>query len=130
MKERFKLNSKLEAGDRVKDINILLPKRRSEFYVRLYTLFNANPQVSYEGYEYFIIDTLTGVEFSAGLTGFGPGYFSSDHSVKVKDTIDYFHEILFKQSEFKDCRLEMENDFGKTILGYENNGFIEIDEEG
>ena len=130
MENRFEIGHTRKAGDRIKDISILLPKIRSEFFVRLYTLLNANPETSHEGYEFFIKDKVTGLEFSAGLTGFGPGYFCVDSSEKAREIVNLFHEILFNNLlELKDCRLEIEHDFGKTILGYENGSFLEIDEE-
>jgi hypothetical protein len=130
MENRFEKSNNHKSGGRVKDISIIIPQIRSEFFVRLYTYFEADPDVSYEGYEYFIKDRLTGLEFSAGLTGFGPGYFSTDDSAQAKEIIDLFHENLFKNiTDLKDCKLEIQNDFGKTILGYENGSLIEIDEE-
>jgi hypothetical protein len=130
MEKRFIKSLTARSADRVKDLNILIPKIRSEFFVRLYTYFGTYPDVSSEGYEFFIMDKLTGLEFSAGLTGFGPGYFSADNSAQAKEVIDLFHEDLFKKvGELKDCKLEIQNDFGKTILGYDKGTFIEIDEE-
>jgi hypothetical protein len=130
MPNRFERSRNRSSGDRVKDVSILIPKIRSEFFARLYTYFGTDPEIGYEGYEFFITDKLTGLEFSAGLTGFGPGYFSADNSSQAKEIIDQFHEDLFKYiTELKDCRLVIQNDFGRTILGYENGSFIEIDEE-
>lgn len=130
MESRFVKNNNHRSGARVKDISILIPKIRSEFYVRLYTLLGTNPEVSDEGYEFFIKDRLTGLEFSAGLTGFGPGYFSNDNSPGAKEIIDLFHEDLFKNlTELKECKLEFQHDFGNTFLGYEKGSLIEIDEE-
>jgi len=130
MPNRFEKSHNRKSGNRVKDVSILIPKIRSEFFVRLYTYFGTDPDVGYEGYEFFIKDNLTGLEFSAGLTGFGPGYFSADNSVQAKGIIDLFHEDLFKNiTELKDCKLVIQHDFGKTTLGYENGSLIEIDEE-
>ena len=130
MLNRFEKNDNHKPGNRIKDISITIPKIRSEFFVRLYTYLETDPEVGYEGFEFFIKDTLTGLEFSAGLTGFGPGYFSTDNSDQAKDVVNLFHEDLFKNTTaFKECKLEIENDFGKTILGYENGNLIEIDEE-
>ena len=129
MEDRFEISKNKKSGYRIKDISIIIPKIRSEFFVRLYTLLNSNPESSNEGYEFFIKDKVTGLEFSAGLTGFGPGYFCADSSEKARETIEIFHETLFKLSKLKDCKLEIQHDFGKTILGYENDSFVEIDEE-
>jgi hypothetical protein len=130
MENRFEKNNNPKSGDRIKDISITIPKIRSEFYVRLYTYFETNPDEIYEGYEFFIKDKITGLEFSAGLTGFGPGYFSTDSSDQATEVVNLFHEVLFKNiTEFKECKLEFQNDFGKTILGYKNGNLIEIDEE-
>jgi hypothetical protein len=130
MKNRFQNSNNQISGNRVKDISIILPRIRSEFLVRLYTLLNKNPEVSYEGYEFFIIDKLTGLEFSAGLTGFGLGYFCTDNSLQTMEIIDLFHNELFNGiTEFKECKIEILHDFGKSILGFDGNSLIEIDEE-
>jgi len=112
----------------VKALSIQTPKIRAEFFVRLYSLFGTNPEVSYEGYEFFIKDKITGLEFSAGLTGFGPGYFCADKSTGALEIIDLFHEELFNIPDLKECNLEIEHDFGKTRLGYVHGSMIEIDE--
>mgnify|MGYP003610354716 CR=1 FL=1 len=115
---------------RVIDLDISKPKIRAEFYVRLYSLLKTKPEKSYEGYEFFIKDKQTGLEFSAGLTGFGVGYFAKDNSRKTIETINRFNDFLFDEfSDFKDCKIEVENDFGKSIFGYEKGKIIEIDIE-
>ena len=133
MRDRFiKSNSSyLRNRERVKDISITIPKIRSEFYVRLYTLLNCDPEISYEGYEFFIKDIQTGKEFSAGLTGFGPGYFATDKSIETMDMVSQFHDYLFKGlSDLKECKIEIEHDFGRSVFGFQNNELIEIDIEG
>ena len=118
----------LRTRSRVFDLDIMKPKIRAEFYVRLFSLLKTEPEKSYEGYEFFIKDLETGLEFSAGLTGFGVGYFSEDNSQKTIENINKFNEFLFNQlSELKDCKIELENDFGKSIFGFENGKLIEID---
>ncbi len=123
-------SSNLRNRERVKDVSIIIPKIRSEFYVRLYSLLEFEPEISDEGYEFFIKDTQTGKEFSAGLTGFGPGYFASDKSAETIDLASKFHDILFNElSELKECRIEIEHDFGKSVFGYADKELIEIDIE-
>ena len=130
MESRFVKNNNRRTGDRIKDLSIIIPKIRSEFFVRLYTFVDTNPEVCYEGYEFFIKDKLTELEFSAGLTGFGIGYFCTEQSTVAKEIIELFHNELFKNTyEYKECKLEIQHDFGKTILGYENGNLIEIDIE-
>ena len=44
--------------------------------------------------------------------------------------INEFHNDLFNELiDLKECRIEFEHDFGKSILGYENEKIIEIDTE-
>ena len=41
-----------------------------------------------------------------------------------------FHDILFNElSELKECRIEIEHDFGKSVFGYADKELIEIDIE-
>ena len=120
----------LRTRSRVIDLDIMNPKIRAEFYVRLYSLLNINPEKSYEGYEFFIKDTETGLEFSAGLTGFGVGYFAENNSAKIIEIINKFNDFLFNQfTELKECKIELENDYGKSIFGFESGKIIEIDIE-
>ena len=123
MKNRFVStdSSGLSSRTRIKEVNILLPNIRAEFYVRLYTLLEVQPEVIEEGYEIFIRDTVTGKEFSAGLTGFGPGYFANENSGEMIALVTQFHESLLRDlPELKDCQLEIEHDFGKSVLGCKN----------
>lgn len=132
MKKRFVSTdgSGLRSRTRIKEVNILLPNIRAEFYVRLYSLLEVQPEVIEEGYEFFIRDTETGKEFSAGLTGFGPGYFANENSEEMIALVSKFHESLLRDlPELKPCRLEIENDFGKSILGYENGQIFARDIE-
>ncbi len=66
---------------RIKDVSIIIPNIRAEFYVRLFSFLDTNPEVTDEGYEFFIEDKLTGHFFSAGLTGFGPQHLPSQKKV-------------------------------------------------
>jgi archaellum component FlaF (FlaF/FlaG flagellin family) len=123
-------NLNLSTRIRVIDLNIMTPNIRAEFYVRLYSLLNSNPEISYEGYEFYIKDTETGLEFSAALTGFGVGYFAENKSTKTIDNINKFNNLLFSSAvELKDCKIEVQNDFGKSIFGFENDKIIDIDIE-
>ena len=120
----------LKTRSRVIDLDIMKPKIRAEFYVRLFSLLQTKPENSFEGYEFFIKDTETGLEFSAGLTGFGVGYFAENNSKETIENINKFNDYLFNQLiELKDCKIELENDFGKSIFGFENGKIIEIDIE-
>ena len=117
MKNRFIYNPTKVTGNRVKSKDILKPKIRAEFYVRLFSLLNFEPEISFEGYEFYIKDTITGLEFSAGLTGFGPGYFSKETSSGIESLIDEFDSLLFDVDlTLMDCQIEYEHDFGKSIL--------------
>ena len=132
MKDQFikTTSSNLRSRKRIKDISIIILKIRSEFYARLRSLLDTDPEISSEGFEFFIKDTQTGFEFGAGLTGFGPGYFSVNDSTESKEIVNSFHDRLFKEfSNLKECKLEIINDYGKTILGYNNGDFIELDIE-
>jgi hypothetical protein len=132
MKTRYSIidNPKFSNSERILDINIMTPKIRAELFIRLYSLFESYPEISDEGYEFYIKDNQTEKEFSAALTGFGPGYFSKDKSEEMKQLVTEFHNKLFNSfSDLKDCKIEITHDFGKTILGYENDSIIEIDYE-
>jgi hypothetical protein len=130
MKYETTNSTNLRTRSRVIDLNIMTPKIRAEFYVRLYSLLNTKPEKSFEGYEFFIKDTETGLEFSAGLNGFGVGYFAENNSTKTIENINKFNDLLFNQfTQLKECKIELENDFGKSILGFENGKIIEIDIE-
>ncbi len=130
MKYEATNSTNLKTRSRVIDLNIMTPKIRAEFYVRLYSLLNTKPEKSFEGYEFFIKDTETGLEFSAGLTGFGVGYFAENNSTKTIENINKFNDLLFNQfTQLKDCKIELENDYGKSIFGFENGKIIEIDIE-
>jgi hypothetical protein len=130
MNERFQHNNRpsFQSFTRIKDVSIIIPQIRAEFYVRLYSLLEIEPEVTDEGYDIFIEDVLTGKSFSAGLSGFGPGYFAVDESAAIKQLIEDFHDTLFNtKMEMKDCQMEFEHDFGKTILGFKNGKLIEQD---
>ena len=114
---------------RVVDLNMLQPKISAEFFVRLFSLLNTKPEENSEGYEFFIKDIETGLEFSAALTGFGAGYFAEKKSKQVVENIKKFNDLLFNYKELKECKIEIGHDFGKSILGYENGKIIEIEIE-
>mgnify|MGYP000650335175 CR=1 FL=1 len=113
---------------RVFDLDLLKPKIRAEFFVRLYSLFNIYPEINYEGYEFFIINKDSGIKFSAALTGFGPGYFAEDNSMITMEVIHNFNTFLFQEfNDLKSCRIEIEHDFGKSIFGFEKGNIFEMD---
>lgn len=129
---RYKKISIQEIGslNRVVDLDIGIPKIRSNFYARLYSLFGDPSDTSYEGYEYFIKDEESNLKFSAALTGFGLGYFAETNDDPTNKILEEFHNFLFAESlKMKDCSLTFEHDFGKTIVGYENGSLVEIDNE-
>jgi len=128
MKNRFIYNSNKTSGQRVKDKNLQLPKIIAEFYVRLASLLGQEPEVRFEGYESYIKDPVTGIEFSAGLSGFGPGYFCNEDSPEALRIIDEFDKVLFSDGlNLVDCRMEYFHDFGKTILSCKNGVISKLD---
>ncbi|MFT6748063.1 MAG: hypothetical protein ACJAZ2_002421 [Glaciecola sp.] len=130
MNNRFQAftGSNIARLKRVKDISISLPKIRAEFYVRLVSVLGYEPSIIDEGYEFYLKDKVSGKVFSAALTGFGPGYFAADKSEETLAIVEELHAIVFAPSlDLKDCKTEYEHDFGKTILGHENDEIIEID---
>lgn len=130
MHKRFKSIPQTDTGDRVKDVNILLPQIIPGFFVRLYSYFENYPEPSFEGYEFYVKDVESGLEFSAGLTGFGPGYFCKDPSKNALEIIEIFHEQLFDpQLVLKECEYVFETDFGKTTIGFKDGKLIEIYED-
>ena len=91
--------------NRVKDINLGIPQIRADFFVRLFSLLGAEPEISFEGYDFFIEDNQNGKMFSAGLTGFGLGYFAADETEETKQMIDDFHDELFDaELKMKTCQ--------------------------
>ena len=132
MSDRFQANngSNISHLNRVKDISISLPKIRAEFYVRLFSILGCQPSMSFEGYNFFILDKVSGKVFSAALTGFGLGYFAPDKSEETLAIVEELHAVVFApELDLKDCKTEYEHDFGKTILGNENGEIIELDIE-
>jgi len=130
MNDRFQsfTESNIPQLERVKDISTSLPKIRSEFYVRLFSILGREASMGFEGYEFLIKDKVSGKVFSTALTGFGPGYFAPDKSEETLAIVDELHAIVFAPLlDLKDCKTEYEHDFGKTILGHENDEIIEID---
>jgi len=104
---------------RIKDVSIIIPQIRAEFYVRLFSFLGTEPEVTNEGYEFFIEDKLTGHNFSAGLTGFGPGYFAANETAELKQLVEDFHQNLFNAKlNMRKCKMEYQHDFGKSILGF------------
>jgi hypothetical protein len=128
MSTRFIYNASKNTGDRVLSKDMSQPKIMAEFYVRLFSYLNVEPEIAYEGYEFYIKDSETGKEFSAGLTACGPGYFSNDTSEELKKIVEEFDKAIFNESlVLKNCKIEIEHDFGKSILGFEDGDVIEID---
>ena len=98
MQKQFVKNSVQQTRNRIKNIDIRIPKIRAEFYVRLTSFLNFEPEVSFEGYEFYIKDTVSNKTFSAALTGFGPGYFAKENSEEMKLIIEQFHKQIFDTS--------------------------------
>jgi hypothetical protein len=68
------------------------------------------------------------LEFTAGLNGFGPGYFSKENSTEMVKLINEFDELIFSQNlSLLDCQIEYYHDFGKTIVGYAKGEIVELD---
>jgi hypothetical protein len=130
MKSRYIYNPAKVTGDRVKSKDILIPKIRAEFYVRLFSLLKFEPEITYEGYEFYIKDTVTGMEFSAGLTGFGPGYFCKENSLELETIINEFDGQIFDSNlSLVNCQIEFEHDYGKSIFGCTGGEILESDIE-
>ena len=130
MNNRFLNNPNQGNGPRIFDKGIQTPKIRSEFYVRLFSFLQFEPQINFEGYEYFIKDSVSGIEFSAGLNGFGPGYFCKENSEEVLSLITEFDSMVFNEKlNLLDCKMEYFHDFGKTILACSEGQITEIDLE-
>lgn len=108
-------------SSRLKSKDLFIENIFAQFYVRLYSFLNFYPQITFEGYEFHIKDTKTGLDFSAGLTGSGPGYFGNPFSFGLNDLIEEFDQELFSEElKLLDCEIAFEHDFGKTILGCKN----------
>ena len=130
MQKQFIKNPLQQTGDRIKTIHILIPKIRAEFYVRLKSFLNFEPEVNFEGYEFYVKDTVSNKIFSAALTSFGPGYFAKEDSQEIKLIIEAFHEQIFSDNLLlKDCKIEFEHDFGKSIFSCKNGIISELDIE-
>ena len=128
MQSRYIFNPAKTSGLRVKSKDIQTPKIRAEFYVRLYSLLQFKPEITFEGYDFYIKDTVSGLTFNAGLSGFGAGYFSKEKSDDIEKIIIEFDEIVFNQNlRLVDCQIEYQHDFGKTVIGFSKGKIIELD---
>lgn len=127
---RYICNHWKVTGDRIQEKNISTPKIRAEFYVRLFSFLKFNPEITNEGFEFYITDTVTGLEFSAGLTGFGAGYFCDDDSDETIAVItDLDKQVFNPKLSLVPCQIEYKHDFGKSILGCDNGEIVELDVE-
>jgi hypothetical protein len=95
MSSCFVINEFKNSGTRILDKNLLIPKIRAEFYVRLYSYLLFEPEIFYEGYEFHIKDLQSGIAFSAGLTGFGLGYFGAENSENTRGIISELDKLIF-----------------------------------
>ncbi|WP_196889259.1 hypothetical protein [Aureivirga sp. CE67] len=128
MQQRFIENKRKSTGDRIESKNIAIPKIRAEFFVRLFSFLGFEPDVTEEGYAFYIQDSETGLNFSAELTGFGPGYFSKENPEEVLKNIKEFDQLVFSEDlDLKETSFSYEHDFGTTILAYKNNEILETD---
>jgi len=130
MEKQFIKNPLQQTGDRIKNIDITIPKIRAEFYVRLTSFLGFAPEITEEGYEFYIKDTYSEKSFSAALTAFGTGYFAEENSKSFLVLIDDFNNQVFNPDlKLVDCSIEIEHDFGKSIFSCKNGVISEIDIE-
>lgn len=128
MQNRYTKSLIFENGQRIKNVDIKLPKIRAEFFVRLYSVLGFKPEVSYGCYEFYIVDNVKGLEFSAGLTDFGPGYFAKENSEEMITAIEMFDQVVFNPNlKFQDCKMSYNHDFGTSNLSCENGVVVELD---
>lgn len=113
---------------------VSLPTKQAvfcDFYVRLYAFLGEPSSVQFEGFTYTIYDQKNDFYFSAELNGFGAGYFAGDDTQSTKNYLKEFHAQLFASDlELKDCLLEYEHDFGRSVMGFAKGEIIcrEIEE--
>lgn len=89
----------------------------SEFLAKLWYLFGKPNSIFYEGYNYTIKDTKTGVIFTADCAGSGPGYGGKREDFKKLESIINDFEILLSNTPLADCEIEFENDFFTAKYG-------------
>lgn len=128
--ERFKLVNESNCQSLVLSYDLSHPQIISQFYSHLFAFFRVNPEIIYEGFMYGIIDTRSKETFCAGLSASGIGYFASDDTDSIKNSLNDFHDSIFATTNtLVDCSISYEHDFGITEIGCRNNEFIEIHDD-
>lgn len=131
IKNRFELHSNYNnCSNLLLSYDLSHPNIISQFYSRLYALFQVNPEIIYEGFMYNILDKSNNENFCAGLCSSGIGYFAKENSDLLSNSLNDFHKLIFtSEINLVECSITFENDFGKTEIGYNNKQFIQKNEE-
>lgn len=88
-----------------------------DFLSRLWQLFGEPLSVSYEGFDYIIKDTDSGMIFTAYSAGSGPAYGGKgDNKEQLIPIIEIFDKMLDAVIP-ADCEIRFENDFGTMVSG-------------
>ncbi|SFT69010.1 hypothetical protein SAMN05216474_1831 [Lishizhenia tianjinensis] len=82
------------------------------FLSRLWTIFGKPDYVRFEGFDYTLIDTETGLIFTAYCAGSGPAYggFKKDREALLP-VLGTLEAILLK-TQPADCQISFDTDFG------------------
>lgn len=130
-KERYSKNN--ESDLQIKKIallNTFTPNFIGQLYSRLFTVFGNPKEVIFEGFMYYLTDKKNQINFGIGLTQSGIGYFAEKKSKKILKQLQEFDELIFSANlKIADCQIEIENDFGKMILGSKDGIPFQKEEE-
>ena len=130
-KERYSKNDEPDFQiKRIALLNVFTPNIIGQLYSRLFTLFGNPKKVMFEGFIYYLADKKNQINFGIGLTQSGIGYFAEKKSKKILKQLKEFDELIFSSNlKIADCQIEIENDFGKIILGSKNGIPFQKEEE-
>ena len=126
-KSRFQLIKEVNCQRLILSYDLSQPKIISQVFSHLFSLFQENPEINFEGFMYSIIDTYNNEKFCAGLSSTGIGYYASEQNELIMNSLNDFHNLIFSSdNKLVECSIIYEHDFGKTEIGYRNGQLIEI----
>lgn len=97
------------------------PHYTAMFLAKLWYLFGEPQHVGFEGFDYTIQDTKTGLIFTAYCAGSGPSFGGNyEDFERLESVINEFEDVL-ETTPYADCEIEFESDFGIIICGSKHN---------
>jgi hypothetical protein len=88
-----------------------------DFLARLWTLFGPPDQVGDDGYSYELVDSVTGLCFSAYSGASGPAYGAKPaEAAALAPVLDAF-DALLDATELADCAIEYDSEHGRRRCG-------------